>query len=298
MSTPIRRVLYGEANYRDLVEHHGYYVDKTSYIPLLERHASPVFLRPRRFGKSLLCTTLQYYYDINERHRFEQLFGHTAIGKNPTTEHSSYFVLHLDFSVVDPSGSIEDIKDNFNHHLNLELRSFVTINRARLPEPIKIDLTSNAVKNLTDLAGLLRDLGLPPFYIIIDEYDNFANQLITQRKDQIYAQLTADDSFLKSFFKALKNGRKGRTIARIFITGVLPITMDDLASGYNIANFLTLDPRFEAMLGFNPDEVASLLDAVYADYELEPRTRPPGGRCNQKQLQRLSFCGSQGSLSV
>ena len=273
MSTPVRRVLYGEANYRDMVEENGYYVDKTDYIRLLEQYKSPVFLRPRRFGKSLLCTMLQYYYDINEEPRFEQLFGHTNIGAHPTDEHSSYFVLHFDFSVVDPSGSIEDIKNRFNHHINVVLNEFSLINQHRFPNPVTIDLTSDPVDNLTYLSSLRVASNLPPFYIIIDEYDNFSNQLITQRRDQVYAQLTADDSFLKGFFKALKNGRKNRNIARIFITGVLPITMDDLASGYNIANFITLHPKFEAMLGFSQTEVDTLLDTIYSDYALDKETR-------------------------
>ena len=98
-----KQILYGEANYKNMVIENGYYVDKTGFIPLLEKYKNPVFLRPRRFGKSLWCTTLAYYYDINEKDNFETLFGHTEIGKKPTPRHNSFMVLPLDFSIIDPS---------------------------------------------------------------------------------------------------------------------------------------------------------------------------------------------------
>ncbi|MCP4157144.1 MAG: AAA family ATPase, partial [bacterium] len=253
-STPKKRIIYGEANYKNLILDNGYYVDKTEYIRLMEPYKNPVFLRPRRFGKSLWCTTLQYYYDINEAGNFEKLFGHTAIGKNPTPLHNRFMVLHLDFSVIDPSGEIGDIRSRFNDICNIAIRSVARRYRKRFEEPIVIDMDKDASINLENVFAFITDYDLPKLYVIIDEYDNFANQLITAHKDTLYRELTADDSFLKNFFKTLKNGSKSGTISRVFITGVLPITIDDLSSGYNIANFLTLKQKFENMMGFTLKE--------------------------------------------
>ncbi len=268
-----RRVLYGEANYKNLIKGHGYYVDKTEYIRLMESYRSPVFLRPRRFGKSLMCTTLSYYYDINESENFKELFGNTSIGKNPTPGHNSYMVLSLDFSIIDPSGSIEDIRRRFNNICNIDLQSVIRRYKKYLGEPIEIDLDKDVSINLKYILAMIKDYDLPRLYILIDEYDNFSNRLITSNQDTLYRELTKDDSFLKTFFKALKNGIKEDTIVRTFITGVLPITIDDLASGYNIARFLTLEREFEAMLGFTQKEVDNLLDIIYSEHDIDPETR-------------------------
>ncbi|MCP4155577.1 MAG: AAA family ATPase, partial [bacterium] len=268
-----KRIRYGEANYKSIVLDNGYYVDKTGYIRLMEEYKNPVFLRPRRFGKSLWCTTLKYYYDINEADDFEQLFGHTDIGKNPTPLHNRFLVLSLDFSIIDPSGGIEEITRRFNKQCNISIRSVTRRYRDYFEEPVVIDLNEDASINLGNLLAFINDYDLPKLYVIIDEYDNFANQLITAHKDALYRELTADNSFLKNFFKTLKNGCKARTIDRVFITGVLPITIDDLSSGYNIADFLTLNKKFENMMGFTQQEVSALLDEVYEDHRLPPGTR-------------------------
>ena len=271
---PRKRILYGEANYKNMVNKNGYYVDKTGFIPLLENYSSPVFLRPRRFGKSLWCTTLAYYYDINKKDNFENLFGHTEIGKSPTPLHNSFMVLSLDFSIINPSGSIEDIRHRFNQHCNIDLLSVTRRYRKYFEEPISIDLDKDVSINLEYILAMINDYDLPRLYIIIDEYDNFSNQLITSHQDALYRELMAENSFLKNFFKTLKNGTKDGTIATTFITGVLPLSIDDLASGYNIADFLTLKEKFETMMGFTQQEADKLLDEIYRDYEIDPGTRP------------------------
>ncbi|MCP5054357.1 MAG: AAA family ATPase, partial [bacterium] len=275
MSTkPKKRVRYGEANYKSLVLDNGYYVDKTGYISLMEEYKNPVFLRPRRFGKSLWCTTLEYYYDINEADDFDRLFGHTDIGKNPTPLHNRFMILSLDFSIIDPSGDIEDIRGRFNAHCNTALQLVLDRYRKYFKDFDKFNRDQDASVNLELLLGQIKGFDLPKLYVIIDEYDNFANQLITAHKDALYLELTADSAFLKSFFKALKNGCKARTIDRVFITGVLPITIDDLSSGYNIADILTLKKKFENMMGFTQQEVNALLDEIYNDNDIDPATRP------------------------
>jgi hypothetical protein len=234
-----------------------------------------VFLRPRRFGKSLLCRMLECYYDINRQDDFERLFGHTYIGQHPTPLHNSFLVLHLDFSKVKPTGTLFDIEKRFELSCNLEMRTLVNRNSIWFNDNLNINVTDESSSNLQWLlSAILQEKDLPRLYVIIDEYDNFANQLITAHKDRLYHELTADDSFLKTFFKTLKEGRKTGAIADVFITGVLPITIDDMASGYNIANFITLEPDFEEMSGFTSDEVHQLLDEIYHDYEIEPSTRP------------------------
>jgi len=269
-----KQVLYGSANYEEIVQKNGYFVDKTVYIEKLETVLNPVFLRPRRFGKSLFCRMLECYYDTNRRDDFERLFGQTYIGQHPTPLHNTFLVLHLDFSLVKPTGTLIDIEKRFDLTCNLEMRSLVNRNAIRFNDNLSINVKDEASSNLQWLLNAIQqDKDLPKLYVIIDEYDNFANQLITVHKDELYRELTADDSFLKTFFKTLKEGRKTGAIDNVFITGVLPITIDDMASGYNIANFITLDPEFEAMLGFTQTEVTQLLDQVYRDYQIDPATR-------------------------
>jgi hypothetical protein len=159
-----KQVIYGEANYKNLVMENGYYVDKTGFIRLLEEYKNPVFLRPRRFGKSLWCTTLTYYYDINEKDNFEQLFGHTEIGKTPTPSHNSFMILSLDFSIIEPSGDIEDIRSRFNQQCNLCLQSVKRRYGKYLEKDGDIDLKSDVSINLKNLLGKAVDSFQPCQY--------------------------------------------------------------------------------------------------------------------------------------
>ncbi|TWI74008.1 PD-(D/E)XK nuclease superfamily protein [Desulfobotulus alkaliphilus] len=267
-----KRILYGEANYAAIVRENGYFVDKTAYIEKLESVKNTVFLRPRRFGKSLLCTMLESYYSVLYKDNFEELFGHTWIGKNPTPLHNTLLVLHLDFSTIE-TGELEVMEKSFNHTVNLKLKSLIRNCHAWLKNSPPFDPEASATANLQSLLDHFSPDWPHPLYVIIDEYDNFANQLITGHKDLLYKQLMADDGFLKTFFKLLKEGRKTGAIHNVFITGVLPVTMDELASGFNIATFITLNPKFENMIGFTQSEVDLLLDDIYKDYDIRPDTR-------------------------
>ncbi len=267
-----KRILYAEANYQAIVHEHGYFVDKTAYIATLEAVKNPVFLRPRRFGKSLLCTMLESYYSILYKDRFDELFGHTWIGRNPTPLHNGFFVLHLDFSVVE-TGDMAVMEKSFNRTVNLELQSLIGRNRIWFKNDVTVSMEESGTGNLQNTLKYIKENGLPVLFVIIDEYDNFANQLITGHKDHLYKQLMANEGFLKTFFKLLKEGRKTGAIHNVFITGVLPITIDELASGFNIANFITLEPEFENMLGFTQTEVDRLLDEIYEDFQFDPATR-------------------------
>ena len=268
-----KRILYSVSNYEEFIRDNGYFVDKTPFITRLESVKNPVFLRPRRFGKSLLCSMLQYYYDRNYAERFAELFGHTWIGQNPTSEHNQYLVLSLDFSSIAVGPTVKEIELSFRRQCNAILSYMRAAYAPLLQDLPEVDLKAPVADNLDNLLYFLVMHRLPPLYVIIDEYDNFANQLITGHKDQLYHELTADDSFLKTFFKTLKEGRKTGAIANVFITGVLPMTLDELAAAFNIATYLTLRPDFEEMLGFTQAEVDQLLDAIYDDYALQPSTR-------------------------
>ncbi len=268
-----KRVSYSVADYEELVRDNGYFVDKTLYIEKLERVKNPVFLRPRRFGKSLFCRMLECYYNIRQKDEFDTLFGHTYIGTHPTPLHSSLFALHLDFSTVNPSGTLDKIEESFNHVCNLRMKTLAAKNREWFQGRVSIDLKGTASSNLQSLLDFVESNDSPRLYVIIDEYDNFANQLIMAHKDRLYYNLMAEGSFLKTFFKTLKEGRKTGAITNVFVTGVLPITIDDLASGFNIGTFLTLHPGFEQMLGFTQEETDRLLDDVYRDYQIDPGTR-------------------------
>ena len=272
-----KRVLYAVANYAEIVRKNGYFIDKTKYLKKLETVNNPVFLRPRRFGKSLLCTMQTYYYDLNHADRFEELFAHTWIGQNPTGNQNSYMVISLDFSVIDLGKSVDDIESSFTSHCNYPLKFMRDRYSIYLKDMPEIDVTDPVSDNLAKLLDYINLNNLPPLYIIIDEYDNFANQLVTANKDQLYQELTADNGFFKTFFKTLKEGRKSGAIANVFITGVLPITMDDMASGFNVASFITLDPYFENMLGFTQAETDALVDDVFQDYNIDPAYRSEVG---------------------
>jgi len=268
-----KRILYGVANYEEIVAKNGYFIDKTQYIERLEEIENPVFLRPRRFGKSLWCRILECYYSIHLKDRFEELFGNTWIGNNPTPLKNAFIVLHLDFSTIELGKNVDTIRTNFNQICNGKMDGVNRRYASWFNEKVRIDFEKSANSNLEAVLRQISRNDLPPLYIIIDEYDNFANQLITGRRDDVYKRLTADDSFLKTFFKTLKEGRKTGAIANVFITGVLPVTMDELASAYNIANFITLDESFENMLGFTQTEVNSLLDSICMDYDISPPQR-------------------------
>jgi hypothetical protein len=289
-----KQILYSVANYEEIVRNHGYYIDKTHYIEKLETIKNPIFLRPRRFGKSLFCRTLECYYDINKIDDFERLFASTYIGQNPTPLHNSFLVLYLNFSTIDPSGNIEDIEESFDTTCNLRLKTLIGKSKKYFKDKISIDVKEKMLFNLKSLLNIIEEYDLPKLYIIIDEYDNFANQLITANKNSLYRELTADDSFLKTFFKTLKEGRELGTITNIFITGVLPITIDDMASGFNIASFISLEAEFEAMLGFTQLELNKLLEEVYNDYAIDSNTRDESKVIVKNHYNGYHFVSSDG----
>ena len=256
---------YAVANYAEMRDRGFYYVDKTDYIPRLEAYKAPVFLRPRRFGKSLLVSTLAHYYDRTLAHRFEDLFGGTYIGSHPTPEHNRYMIARYDFSKMVMADSMEKLEKNFNILNRGPVEIMVTHNRDLFGD-FQFSTRENAAQMLEEALTYAREHGLPPVYILIDEYDNFTNQLLTSYNDPLYEKVTTADSFLRTFFKVIKAGIGEGSIRTCFCTGVLPVTMDDLTSGYNIAEILTLHPDFINMLGFTHAEADAYLRYVLDKY--------------------------------
>lgn len=259
---------YAVANYADMRERGFYYVDKTMFIPDLEAYNAPVFLRPRRFGKSLLVSMLAHYCDRRMAPRFDELFGGTWIGDNPTAERNRYMVLRFDFSAMVMADTVEGLEQNFNN-LNcapIEMISGSKFFYADLFPDFEFSNKKDATSMLEDMLGYIRRNNLPPLYILIDEYDNFTNQLLTAYKDPLYETVTTADSFLRTFFKVIKKGIGEGSVRTCFCTGVLPVTMDDLTSEYNIAEILTLKPLFINMLGFTHAEAEKYLDYVIRKY--------------------------------
>ena len=256
---------YAMADFLRLRTEGNYYVDKTMFIPSLEKYSSPVYLRPRRFGKSLLCSTLYYYYERTQASRFGELFGSTWIGRNPTEKQGQMIVIRFNFSKMAVCNNMEGMEKNFNDLNRHPVDIAAYHNRDILPG-FEFSDKSSASKMLEDLLAYIRHNNAPKAYIIIDEYDNFTNQLLTECKDGLYEDVTTGDSFLRTFFKVIKAGIEEGTIDTCFCTGVLPVTMDDLTSGFNIAQIITLKPDFYAMLGFTHDEAKDYLNYVLDTY--------------------------------
>jgi len=260
-----RRIPYAVANYEEIVRDHYYFVDKTRFIREIEQYKIPVFLRPRRFGKSLWCSILECYYDINRKDRFEELFGKTDIGRNPTAARSSHLVMRFDLSQVEVKPDIAHIERSFNTIAHNSMRGFAAKYKGFADFP-SVTATQPASDALSSILSAVATPGTPPVNIIIDEYDNFTNQLLTTHQDGLYKELTTGDSFLRTFFKVIKAGVGEGTVARVFVTGVLPVTMDDLTSGFNIGQIITLEDHTLEMMGFTQGETDRYLDEIFADY--------------------------------
>ena len=256
---------YAVADFADLRERGFYYVDNTNYIPGLEDYNAPVFLRPRRFGNSLLISMLASYYDRTKAPRFEELFGGTWVGTHPTQEHNQYLVIRYDFSKMVMANDMQGLARNFDA-LNCSPVEIMVEHNRDLFGDFQFTNRGNAAQMLEEALAYIRLYGLPKAYILIDEYDNFTNQLLTSYNDPLYEEVTTNDSFLRTFFKVIKAGIGEGSIRTCFCTGVLPVTMDDLTSGYNIAEILTLKPGFLNMLGFTYTETEKYLRYVLRKY--------------------------------
>lgn len=261
---------YGISDFREIVRKGYFYQDRTGRIPQLERLKYQLFIRPRRFGKSLLLSTLANYYDIAKAGEFESLFGELAAGRNPTPLHNQYFILRWDFSCVDSSGTLQEVKRALHDHVNSAMIAFEEAYRHFLNRKIQID-SSNALNSISSLINAAKAGGLPVF-LLIDEYDNFANEILmgVQRENQArYEALVYEEGPLRTLFKAVKSATSESVFDRIFITGVSPVVMSDMTSGYNIAKDVYLTPVFNDLCGFTQAEVQTAAEAAAAAIGLE-----------------------------
>ena len=268
-----RDIPYGVINWENLVRD-CYVVDNTGYIRELERCRTPVFLRPKRFGKSIVCSMLEYYYDVNRKDRFQELFGRFDIGKDPTPLANSFLVLKFDFSTIQV-GTVKEIEDRFFRNVMGAVESF-SVQYGSLADWSPALAATTSSEAIDRVRQVVRENDLPPLYVIIDEYDNFTNELVVSRRDDDYDAICGHDneqsreSFFKAFFKSFKAGLADNTVGRTYFTGVLPITLDDLSSGFNVGTVISLDEDKLGMVGFTEAQVRKYVDEVFADYEFDP----------------------------
>lgn len=262
-----KRLPYGNSNFGRLIEENYCYVDKTRFIELLESEANPFqfFIRPRKFGKSLFFSTLLHYYDLNRLDDFERLFGKLYIGQHPTPLRNTYMMLRFNFSGMDTSNEV-DFRRSFDLNVQDAVIQFLNAYRAFIPDAdVTIDLINSQGRGIGALK-LAYDVAANAdrkIFVIIDEYDHFANDLIAMGKsmgEDVYRRMVRANGMVRDFYETLKIGTSD-VLDRMFITGISPVMLDDLTSGFNIAGNLTLDPLYNEMMGFTKAEVASIIEA-------------------------------------
>ena len=255
-----KRIPYGMQNFEDVIKEDCYYVDKTPFIEQIEESNKYFFfIRPRRFGKTLTLSMLENYYDINKKDKFDEIFGKLYIGQNPTPEHSTYLIIHLNFAEV--AAGLDDYKNGLDNHCRLVFNFFCDIYAHILPADTKEGLQQepDAVSKLRFLCQKCQEVG-KKIYLFIDEYDNFTNMILAHEEHLMrYRNQTHGEGYLRQFFNTIK-GAAGNTLGRVFVTGVSPVTMDDLTSGFNIGTNYSLSPKFNEMTGFTEEEVREMLD--------------------------------------
>ena len=245
---------YGISNYAQIKREGLFMVDKTKYLELMEKAGHFLFLiRPRRFGKSLFLSMMESYYDIEAKDSFDHLFGDTYAGSHPTPEHNEYQVLRLDFSK--PGGTKDTLEENVNGYLDLLYGDFVTRYAKYYPDNYVEEYKQQ--KSTSDRVNYVHqkfETYNIKSYLIIDEYDNFTNNVLNQHGEAVYHAMTHAEGFYRDLFKKFKC-----SFTRILMMGVSPVTMDDVTSGYNIATALTLEKQFNEMLGFSEEEVRNII---------------------------------------
>ncbi len=255
-----KKLPYGMQNWEDVRLSNFYYVDKTRFIPEIEAsNRYFFFIRPRRFGKSLMMNMLRQYYDIRKAPLFERLFGDLWIGQHPTEEHNTYLVLYLNFSSF--SGDLEGYKERMDDYCNTHYEGFVRDYADLLPANALELLRSKkgAANQLDALVRSCNEAGRQ-MYLFIDEYDHFTNVILSDpNTEHGYKAEPHGTGAYRGFFNAIKAGSDS-AIKRLFVTGVSPVTMDDLTSGFNIGTNYTMQPEFNAMVGFTEQEVREMLE--------------------------------------
>ncbi len=266
---------YGISNFYKLATEDYWFVDRTNSITAIEEIGSTLlFLRPRRFGKSLWLSILENYYDVAKAQQFERLFGHLAIGKNPTPRHNQYLIMRWDFSNVDSQGSIPEIVQLLHNHINTSVGLFLNKYRSILDaESVRFDHHDS----MTAFRYAIGAASQTPYnvYLLIDEYDNFANEVMMSRvagSQSRYESLVHGEGIMRTVFKVVKSAAGSLGLDRIFITGVSPIVMSDVTSAFNIAEDIYHLPIFNDLCGFWETEVEAILQQIVTAQGLPPES--------------------------
>ena len=255
---PFPAIPYGYAYFKGIRREGCLYIDKTRFLHALEQVRFAFFIRPRRFGKSCWLSLLSSYYDRAEAADFEAVFAGTAIAADPTPNRSRYVVLRFDFSGF--GDSLDTLEPEFEEYCTSHLRHALRRNRDLFGEETERDILGRGSirGRLDELFQYASDRGIP-LYVLIDEYDNFANTILAHQGPDAYHSFTHGGGFYRNFFATLKAGAGNGSIERLFVTGVSPVTMDDVTSGFNIGSNLSLRPEFNELLGFTEDEVRGMV---------------------------------------
>lgn len=259
----MKKLPYGLSDFPRLISEDYYYVDKTRYIELLENQPNYLFLlRPRRFGKSLFLAMLEAYYSVDYADRFEELFGELYIGKHATKAHNKYLVLRFNFSEV--SSNPDEVEQSFKAYCNAVIIRFIKKYEHLLGKEIWEELDREEELpglQLGKVARYISDNNCPHIYLLIDEYDNFTNTLLATYGTERYRKTTHGEGFIREFFNVIKAATTGpdAAIDRLFITGVSPVTMDDVTSGFNIGTNISMKPEFNSIVGFSTEEVRQMI---------------------------------------
>ena len=252
MEQQVKLVPYGVADCATVIEQNLYYVDKTMFIPELEKQPRNLFfIRPRRFGKSIFLSMLYSYYDCTQSHKFQSLFGNLWIGQHPTPLQGKYQVLFLDFSQI--TGNIDKLETKFNSYLSINLDAFVRQYSEYYQAEMEEILAQEDFEEKMELIFKAAKAHQYHLYLIIDEYDNFTNVILNERGENVYHAITHADGFYRDVFKKFKGN-----FERIFMMGVSPVTLDDVTSGFNIGWNISIKPEFDEMLGFSTTDVVEM----------------------------------------
>ena len=252
MELQVKQVPYGVADFATVIEQNLYYVDKTMFIPELEKQPRNLFfIRPRRFGKSIFLSMLYSYYDCAQSHKFQSLFGNLWIGQHPTPLQGKYQVLFLDFSQI--TGNIDKLETKFNSYLSINLDAFIRQYSEYYQAEMEEILAQEDFEEKMELIFKAAKAHQYHLYLIIDEYDNFTNVILNERGEKVYHAITHADGFYRDVFKKFKGN-----FERIFMMGVSPVTLDDVTSGFNIGWNISIKPEFDEMLGFSTTDVVEM----------------------------------------
>ncbi len=266
----MQKLSNGVANYEDLIKENRIYVDKTNYIEKMEQlpDKTLMFLRPRKFGKTLFTSTLECYYDKNKENKFDELFKNTYIGKNPTKNKNRYCILRFNFSGISTE-TLEETRKGFNREVASSIELFV----GKYKMDFFVNRNDEAEGILDNLfKAFLLQKPNDKIYVIIDEYDHFANELLGFRTDE-FKNLLAKNGKIRKWYEILKKGTE-TVVDRIFITGVAPITLDSTTSGFNIARDITKNIEFNDMLGFSTEDVKYIMTQIEIPKEKQEELIP------------------------